>query len=273
MRHHCFGVDYVRLADQRHGELFVTRYGWPVLESLLPDHWYEDHLYTKRGQRLSEGTGTVYRVESPHQRLGTVPLVMKYSRFAQDVPLCVSSEFLREFVSHEAIENARFNGPFEEFGHLIAVRDQSHHPELPRIRTKRPLAIYVPWHREQLWRLNRSHSSFRLHDLAQNRDQAKQPEDQRIALDIHRDYLLLFGWVAGQNAREMHERDLISEEQMRQLTRRAKDDLLDHNYVMLDLKPQHLILRQCPDTRRLLERHGEITYALVDFELLQPAPS
>ena len=110
----------------------------------VPDHWYEDHLYTQRGHRLLEGTGTVYQVASPHERLGTVPLVMKHSRFGQDVPLQVSSEFLREFVSEEAMLNARFNGPFEEFGHLMAVRDQSRRPNIPRIRTKRPLAIYVP---------------------------------------------------------------------------------------------------------------------------------
>jgi hypothetical protein len=122
-----------------------------------------------------------------------------------------------------------------------------------------------------LWRLNRPHSSFRLHDLAQNRDQAQQPAEQRIALDIHRDYLLLFGWVQGHNGREMHQLGLLSDDQMRQLTHRAKDELLSHDYVMLDLKPQHLILRQNSTTNGLLRRHNQLVYAMVDFELLQPA--
>ncbi|MFW6106827.1 MAG: hypothetical protein ACOC8H_01565, partial [bacterium] len=46
------------------------------------------------------------------------------------------------------------------------------------------------------------------------------------------------------------------------------EDLAAKGFRILDMKPDHIILRQRPDGR-LLVRHGRFVYALIDFELLQ----
>jgi hypothetical protein len=46
------------------------------------------------------------------------------------------------------------------------------------------------------------------------------------------------------------------------------NDLAVKGFRMLDIKPNHIILRRRLDGS-LLARHGRLSYALVDFELLQ----
>ncbi|MDZ7615522.1 MAG: hypothetical protein U1E05_00870, partial [Patescibacteria group bacterium] len=45
-------------------------------------------------------------------------------------------------------------------------------------------------------------------------------------------------------------------------------DMAAKGFRILDIKPEHIILRQRLDGR-LLVRHSRLVYALVDFELLQ----
>jgi hypothetical protein len=74
--------------------------------------------------------------------------------------------------------------------------------------------------------------------------------------------------VKGHDAQEMFERGLLSKAEMEQLTRRATREMEQKGFRVLDNKPRHIILREWPKGQ-LLRRHGELVYALIDFELLQ----
>lgn len=265
-RHRVFGVDYTRMPSPDGGDLYLTRFGEPLRDVLLPERWYDGRQYSQGGKRLEGGTGAVYHLSVPHDRLGEVRLVIKFSRFARDVPLSVSSEFLA-WVPQQDIDGARFNTPFEEFAEVMRLRDLSAAAG-QRLLTKRPLAIFVPGEHVPLWRSGRSEAHFDLCRRSHDQDQQQHPPERRVTLDIRRRYLLLFGWVKGLDALQMYERGVVDEEAIKRLTFRSIDDLKANGYRMLDVKPRHLILRQRPDGS-LLTRHGRTVYALIDFELLQ----
>jgi OFA family oxalate/formate antiporter-like MFS transporter len=263
-----FGVDYARLDLAHLGELYVTSFGWPLVESLLPDRWHTDNQYVRQGQRLRGGTGTVYKVDVPHPRLGCISLVLKFSRFAQDVPLSVSSEVLYEMPA-DPFQSAHFAGPFEEFGCVMALRRAGSNGPGPRVLTKRPLAIYVPPTHYALWQTGRTEGMFERRNRVQVADQQRYPTDRQVHLDIHRHYSLLYAWVEGADAVIMHDQGLLDREAMYGLTRRSIREMHTRCFRMLDIKPRHLILRRRPDGS-LLSRNGQLVYALIDFELLEP---
>jgi hypothetical protein len=60
----------------------------------------------------------------------------------------------------------------------------------------------------------------------------------------------------------------LTDEQLRQMTRRVVEQLRVTGFRVLDNKPSHFILRSRRTDNRLLTRHGEPAYALVDYELL-----
>ncbi len=271
VRCRVFGVDYARLEIAGAGTLYVTAFGWPVVRALLPESWYADHQYSRRGVRLPGGTGAVYRFEVPHPRFGTVALVIKVSRFARDVPLSVSSEFL-PIVPREDIDAARFNSPFEEFGVLNSLRRRRRFPDAVRVLTKRPLAIFATAEEVPLWRSGRAEHLFEQAARQQAEDQREVAEAGRVELELLKRYYLLFGWVRGQSAEDMNRRGLLDEASMRALTERAIAELAENGFQMLDIKPRHLILRQRPDGT-LLRRDGRPVYALIDFELLMARAS
>jgi hypothetical protein len=53
----------------------------------------------------------------------------------------------------------------------------------------------------------------------------------------------------------------------------ASDELRKCGFRMLDIKPAHCILRGRHNGQVLRDRKGRPVYALVDYELLQPAAS
>lgn len=267
----AYDVDYVLWPCADGGELYLTRYGWPLARRLLPECWYTDCWYAEHGERLSGATGTVYRVETNAERHDgpSAQLVVKFSRVAQDVPLMVTTS-IGAAVSAEEIANARFNDPFEEFGLVVQLRRGAFGPSDVRIQTKRPLAIYAPNQRHELWRLGRSVYRFQRHAAMLADDQTQG--ERAIELDIKREYIMLFGWVEGADAQAMAEQNLISTDEMEGLTQRVSEELRLKGFIVLDLKPKHFILRHSP--RRdgdgmLRSRDGRLVYALIDFELLQ----
>ncbi len=102
--------------------------------------------------------------------------------------------------------------------------------------------------------------------------------DQNMPLDykrpdILRDYILIYQWLEGLDAVQAHEIGLLTELEMEQLTLRAIRELADRGYRVLDMKPHHIIVRQSNDgmlARRASD--GELSYGLVDFELLERTP-
>ncbi|MCB1071302.1 MAG: hypothetical protein H7A43_08100 [Verrucomicrobia bacterium] len=262
-----FGVSYVHLPDDRGGDLYITRDGWPYVQSLMPSVWYDHQRFHKEGQRLTGGTGTVYRLLCSPPGQPRVELVIKFSRFAEHVPLFMPST-LPPDLPRELAMHARFNSPFEEFGLLEDLRRGRFGPPELSIRTKRAFAIYCPPERFPLWSLGRKQSEFMMYEKALEQDQAARGGEPRIHLDIDRQYVLLFGWVRGDNAEDLLEQGVMTQEEVEALSDRVHRELALKGFRILDNKPKHFILRLGPDGKPI-QRNGQWVYVQVDFELLQ----
>ena len=236
----------------------------------MPARWYADEWYVRNGVRLPGSTGHVYRTAVRPGEGGTPDLVVKFSRVAQDVPVVIASSFPDQ-VPPEVLAEARFNSPMEEFGLVMELRASDLGPPGLRILTQRPLAIYTPPEQFDLWQLGRSTSSFDTHRylLAEDQDQAVKA----IELDIRRIYVVLYGWIAGQDAETCFESGELAESEFAALTPRVVAQLAAKGFRVLDNKPRHFILRRRKRDGALLRRPaGELVYGLVDFELLQRTP-
>ncbi|MDZ7619493.1 MAG: hypothetical protein U1E05_21040, partial [Patescibacteria group bacterium] len=199
LRRSVYGVEYAELQDTTGGRLWVTRHGWLHGHRLDPAHWFVDGQYSRRGERISEASGSVFRVPSIPWRNRPVDLVVKFSRMAQSLPLQVSSRFPLG-VSRQVVDDAAFNDPFQEFGLLRELRTSRYGPADGRIRTKRPLAIYSPGRSFKQWQLGRSSDAFRRHQRQLAEDQRARSPHQAVELLPDRQYVYLFEWVWGTDA-------------------------------------------------------------------------
>ena len=190
-----FGVDYARFRLSDGGEIFVTRLGWPWTDHLRPTRWYVDQRFAHEGERLAGGTGTVYRMPSVDDRGWRRDLVVKFSRFGQVVPVYTAGT-LPPGVSHELVQQATWNDPFEEFGRLMDLRRGRFGPASLQIRTKHPLAIYSPAREFAPWELARDASAFDTHNVQLEHSL----HSTAIRLHMARDYVLLYAWIKGVDA-------------------------------------------------------------------------
>lgn len=248
------GVRYSRVETADGSDLYLTRYGLPFAEHLKPENWFEKDWFEQNREKL-EGTSTVYRVKT--REIGGVckDLVVKWCRVGETVPFDT-------FTFSKFVE-AEFNSPYEEFSLVMEMRDRSGaHP----IRTHRPLAIYVPAQKLKLWQTGRSLTKI----------ERKKAKFRDVELDIYRQYILIYEWVKGISCVDafMQMRpDLESRRQsMLELTTRGTEELARAGFRVLDMKPEHFIVRPQEDGTLLKEHNGEIAYALVDFELLERTP-
>ncbi len=250
------GVPYLHRRTSDSGDLYVTRHGASLLDLLLPINWYETVWFRENRERLV-GSSTVYRVTTRTVNGRRADLVVKWSRVGEQVPMDTFT--LNRFAE------AEFNSPYEEFA-LVEELRASRIPE--PVRTHRPLAIYVPAKRLDLWQTGR-HESRIARKKAKHRD---------VELDIFRQYILIYEWIKGVSIIEAAERLSLDEpERVRlaeDLTRRAMADLERRGFRVLDMKPAHIIVRPRSGAEGglLRERDGRIAYALVDFELLERTP-
>ena len=266
----AFGVKYVHLSPREGGDLYITSFGWPLVEQLLPNNWYHDKWYYQNGQKLLGATSQVYRVNSKPINGISADLVVKFSRVAQDVPLIVNTTF-PDNISPEDLAAARFNSPMEEFGLLMELRNNCRRNGNKRMYTQKPYAIYVPPEEVKLWQLGRDESRFRMHKrklLESQNDVVKA-----IELDIKRQYVLLYGWIKGKDAQLMNQDNLMDKKELEQLTIRVINELKENGYRVLDNKPKHFILRKSKNKKELIrEKDDKLIYGLIDFELLQRTP-
>ena len=248
------GVEYLHLHTEDGGELYVTRWGRPYLAQLRPESWYERTWFRAHRERL-KGTSTVYRVRTrPSAQTGrSIHIVVKWNRMGQDVPL--ETRVLEDMI------NAEFNSPFEEFALVEEMRRGQYGPPDQRILSHRPLAVYVPPDRLQLWQTGRSREKI-------NRITRKHPG---VEIDILRQYIMIYEWIKGVDAVQAFEELDWPAPKLWALTGRVTRELSEKGYRVADMKPAHIIVRW-KDEGGLLERHGELSYALVDFELLQRTP-
>ncbi len=262
------GVDYLHLKGRQSGDLFITREGWPAASSILPERWFTGAQFSKPGQALAGATGAVYRVPVAHPARSDFAIVVKFSRFGQDVGLTVVSRELSadaDFMSR--VEYAEFLPPFEEFGNLMRLRAQCR----GHLVTQTPLAIYSPPTRHQAWELGRKcHlQSTYTHRLRESQGPADEIETVEYAWE--RLYILLYRWMDGIDVEQAYGAGLISEPRMSEWTLKVAAVLRQLGWVVLDHKPRHLILRQRKMERSPLMRRGVPVLGLVDYELLFPA--
>lgn len=267
----AYGVDYAHLFLNGGGELYLTRCGWALSKVIVPKAWFVDKRYREAGRRL-RGTGTVYCVPVVDPAGATENVVVKFSRFAQHVPIFVDKP-VAELVPRAVIESAHFNDPFEEFGLLTELRRGPFGPKRPRILTKRPLAIYSPPGDYKLWQLGREEWLFDQHAGRLRADQDENCAGCPVTLHQTRDYILLFQWVKGLDAEQLYSEGLLTAEDLESIYHRSILELRANGFVVLDHKPRHLILRPFPQRNELLARNGIVNYALIDFELLKRDPS
>jgi hypothetical protein len=251
------GVTYVHSKTHDGGDLYLTRHGVPFWEHLLPENWYAKEWFEANRERLV-GTSVVYRVPTRKVRNTTLDLVVKWSRVGEDVPL--------DTLTINQFFNAEFNSPFEEFALLTELREGRSGPAGIRIPTQKPLAIYVPSERLQLWQTGRSESKIA----------AKLARHPGVELDILRQYVLLYGWIKGADLTEAARlRQIAAGEQERFFDRAlslAVHELEQKGYRVVDMKPAHIIVRLRPDGSLRRDRNGQLVYALVDYELLERTP-
>ena len=248
------GVDYFHLKTDDGGDLYLTRFGVPFWESLLPKNWYAREWFEAKRERL-EGTSMVYKVPTRPVDGTVLNLVVKWSRVGEVVPFDTLT--VNKFI------HAEFNSPFEEFSLLMELRRGEAGPAAIRIRTQRPLAIYVPGNRLQLWQTGRSEDKIR----------AKVSRHPGVEIDILRQYVVLFGWIKGLDAVETAEKfgfeGRAQAEFLARVTSLVTHELWQKGYRVVDMKPAHIILRPQPDRQLLRDHNDQFAYALVDYELLE----
>lgn len=260
----AFGVRYVHVTPPEGGDLYVTTWGWPQLQHLMPSQWYTDKHYATHGKPLP-GTSPVYRVPTRPVDGTGLDVVVKFSRVAQDVLLDIQATFGAD-IPVEVIAGARCNSPMEEFGLVAELRRGLFGPRELSMTTQRPLAIYVPEERHELWRLGRDQSTFFSHCRQLENEQT--PTAKAIELDIRREYVLMYEWLPGQDALDFYHAGSIDEKEMVEVTMRAARDFKAKGFHVLDHKPRHVIL-QTDANNVLKRRHGQLEYGVVDFEFLQ----
>jgi hypothetical protein len=270
------GVVYTHRKTSDGGDLYLTRYGLPFADHLELDNWYEKQWFESNRQRL-EGTSAVYRVPTKTVNGVSMDLVVKNSRVGEHVPL--ETKTLMEFV------NTEFNSPWEEFALTFELREGKYGEPGLTIDTQLPLAIYVPPETMQIWQSGRSQSRI-------NRICVRHPG---IDLDILRQYKLIYGWIHGKDLIElvggMGMSDDTLNSELVPLTKKVIADLDKKGYVMVDMKPSHIIIAE-EDAQRIESiacsteedgrRHkldvlrdciGRNRYAVVDYELLIRTPA
>ena len=138
--------DHYRMADG--ADLYVTPFGRPFLRHLWPDNWLEPEWFGKSREAL-QGTSTVYKIKTKPVAGASKDIVVKWCRMGEDVPMDT-------FTRSKFIETD-FNSPYEEFSLLMEMRARA---RPGTIRTHKPLAIFVPAKRLELWQTGRSKSKI-----------------------------------------------------------------------------------------------------------------
>jgi hypothetical protein len=251
------GVHYIHIKTSDGSDLYLTEYGLPFWEHLLPENWYAAGWFEIKRKRLT-GTSTVYRVPTRKIRGAVLQMVVKWSRVGEDVPV--------DTLTFDKFIQAEFNSPFEEFSLLMELRKGEYGPPGIHIRTQRPLAIFVPSERLQLWQTGRSESKIA----------AKLARNPGVELDILRQYVVLYSWIKGLDLVETADLFQLHGEAREQLFARTTS-LMNHEiehkgYRVVDMKPAHIIVRPRHDGSLLRDRNRQIVYAVVDYELMERTP-
>ena len=247
--------DHYRMADG--ADLYVTPFGRPFLRHLWPENWLEPEWFSKSREAL-QGTSTVYKIKTKPVAGASKDIVVKWCRMGEDVPM--------DTFARSKIMDAEFNSPYEEFSLLMEMRTRA---SPGTIRTHKPMAIFVPAKRLELWQTGRSQSKI----------DYKKAKYRDVELDIYRQYILIYEWIKGVASTEAAAAQASQAAGYADansfalaMMERSIGDMQQAGFRVLDVKPQHVIVRPKPNGGLLQDRSGRTAYALVDFELLERTP-
>lgn len=248
------GVDYWHSATADGGDLYLTRFGLPFARQLQPDNWLPDAWFNRHSRRL-RGTSAIYRTPTKPVDGRSLDLIVRFSRVGQELPI--------DTITRDQFTHASFNSPFEEFGAAMELRRARVGPQRRRILLKQPLAIYSPGRRVPLWQSGRDAGQMA----------AKQARLPGAPLDLHRSYLLVYGWIKGIDVQEAVDRFVVQGsspvEALRGTVAEVEAELAEAGWRVIDMKPAHIIVRFGRDGRFRRRREGRLVYALIDYELLE----
>ncbi len=247
-----FGVSYLHLQLPDGTELYLTEDGQKFAELLLPQNHWGDVAWRDSNRERLLGSSSVFRVRTKEVQHRAIDIVLKWNRMGQDIP--------GETEAEGALDGAEFNSPFMEFGLVHEMRklqvDSSR-----RIRSHKPLAIYVP---------NRAHPADQL-GRKNHRIRSINQTHGEFDLDWNRFYAVVYEWLKGIDAAKACGEGLLTHPQMVDLYERSNRELRANGFIMRDNKPQHIIVRpKCDELAT--DKSGSILYGLVDFELLERTP-
>mgnify|MGYP000473995629 CR=1 FL=1 len=247
-----FRVPYLHLCFEDGTELYVTEYGLPFLRQLLPQNHWGDREWAASNRQKLPGTSTLYHLRTKEVNGVAKDVVLKWNRMGQDIP--------GETEASE-LSTAQFNSPFEEFGLVTELRKSTAQVSASP-RTHKPLAIFVPRKIVEPEQLGRRH--WRFEKVAENHTE--------VTLESNRNYAVIYEWIKGIDAAEGMRRDAITQEDVDTLVMDANRQLAEQGFRIKDNKPHHLILRPTRHGGFARDTHGNMLYALVDFELLERTP-
>ncbi|HYA11992.1 MAG TPA: hypothetical protein VEF37_03300, partial [Thermodesulfovibrionales bacterium] len=265
------GVVYAHIKTRDGGDLYLTRFAEKYEKHFDIENWYEKSWFNEYKMKL-KGTGSVYRVPTKEVDGKSLDIVVKNCRVGEDVP--IDTHTLQEFC------DAEFNSPWEEFSLVVEMRENQYGPRDLKINTQRPMVIYVPPEKMQVWQSGRSKAKI-------NRIRAKHPG---IDLDILKQYKLIYEWIEGKNLLEVFEHVNVDDSALLHhlitINNKVISDLNKKGYLVADMKPEHIIISG-NDTKRIEEigcaqtsdcQKDQINYlyhlintgnySIVDYELL-----
>lgn len=268
------GVVYDHAKTSDGGDIYLTSHGMQHASALDIHNWYDKEWFSEKAERLA-GTSAVYRVPTKAVNGAAMQLVVKNSRVGEDVPL--DTHTLEQFV------NAEFNSPWEEFSLVTELRESGNGGAAACINTQKPLAIYVPPEKLQLWQTGRSRSKI-------NKITRRHPG---IDLDILRQYKLVYQWIEGLDIVQAFEEIGISGDELsrclKPITARVIADMDRHGFVIADMKAAHIIIGEedIAELRKQAGAGGEPAelcnflsdlvhqgrYSVIDYELLLRTPA
>jgi hypothetical protein len=252
--HFIGGVEYHQAETEDGGHLFLTRFGLPFALQLHPDNWLAPDWFEAHRHRL-RGTSAIFRTQTKPIMGRALDVVVRYNRVGQDLPV--------DTLTRSTYSHATFNSPFEEIAQVMALRAARVGPERHMVPTKRPLAIYSPPTRLELWQSGRCESQIAI-------KQAKLPEAR---LDILRPYILVYGWIKGIDVQQAADHFALGgasrEEFLSSAMAEVETELERAGFHVLDMKPAHIIVRLRADGRLRRRQDGRLVYALIDYELLE----
>ncbi|MBN1797466.1 MAG: hypothetical protein JW822_02750 [Spirochaetales bacterium] len=245
-------VEYAHIKFKNKSDLYLTKYGLPFVENLKPENFILDKEWFDNNSVRLSGTSCTYKVKTKSIAQKSIDIVIKYNRMGQDIPGAEHIDYLG---------SAEFNSPFEEFSLVMELRNSKYESK-GVIITQKPLAIYVPQERLELWQVGRRKYKM----------QSKIEKHNEVILDMFRPYIVIYEWIKGIDAVQAYTQHRLSQKQMEQLTVNAERTMRKKGFIVRDRKPHHIIIRPQKNGNPLADQRGNILYAVVDYELLERTP-